>query len=107
MESLLCCDKDGLIFGVLEALGQVLKVAKAAGSSQEEPQDQDSCGGEGNQRLILGPRLCILPYLGRPWLCERAREVRSENICQMCGCKHVCDCVCVVVIVLCGIWMYV
>lgn len=52
VEALLGRDKDGLIFRVLEALDQVLIGGKAAGSSQQEPQDEDSWGRERNEGCI-------------------------------------------------------
>lgn len=61
MEALLGCDQDRLVFGVLEALDQVLIVAKAAGSSQQEPQDQDSWGRERNGGCLSGALYPALP----------------------------------------------
>lgn len=64
MEALLGRDKDGLVFRVLEALDQVPIVAKAAGSSQQEPQDQDSWDRERNGSCFSGAQVLCLPYSG-------------------------------------------
>lgn len=57
VEALLGCNNDGLVLRVLEALGQVLMVAKAAGSSQQQPQDQDSWSRERNGGCLSGAQV--------------------------------------------------
>ena len=99
MEALLGCDKDRLIFRVLETLSQVLIVAKAAGSGQQKPQDQDSWGRErnGGWGSVPCPTCLCLSSLA-VWM-SGSGKVRS--VCPMCGYKHVF--VVMSVSVLCGI----
>lgn len=63
-EALLGCDNNGLIGRVLEAAGQVFRVAEAAGSSQQEPEDQDSWGRERNGGWLSGAQV-LYPTLPR------------------------------------------
>lgn len=58
------CDEEGLVFRVLEALAQVLIVAKAAGGNQQELQDQDSWSGERKGGCLSGAQLGTPPYPG-------------------------------------------